>query len=200
MFIHIGIRKTRNTDDSLGSGTKLLLPSLSLGFQHDEKETQFLFCWLFHLTPQTHACAPHSNNWTGLAQTRISTHSVYIQISTHCFYSKPLRIPAHHFRAWRHSHPPVSFSILGFYCDICDCHILPMHAWTPALMSAPTHGLRRKVLSLTKPKDKIYKMKNDNIKKSFHNYITNIVNRLLNNIFHFKGFFNQEPSEKNSGF
>ena len=32
MFIRIGIRKTRNTDDSLGSGAKLLLPSLSLGF------------------------------------------------------------------------------------------------------------------------------------------------------------------------
>ena len=26
MFIRTGIRKTRNTDDSLGSGTKLLLP------------------------------------------------------------------------------------------------------------------------------------------------------------------------------
>ena len=32
-------------------------------------------------------------------------------------------------------------------------------------MSAPTHALSRKVLSLTKPKDKIYKTKNDNIKK-----------------------------------
>ena len=32
-------------------------------------------------------------------------------------------------------------------------------------MSVPTHVLGRKVLSLTKPKDKIYKTKNDNIKK-----------------------------------
>ena len=39
-------------------------------------------------------------------------------------------------------------------------------------MSAPMHALSRKVLSLTKPKDKIYKMKNDNTKKSFRNYIT----------------------------
>ena len=31
-------------------------------------------------------------------------------------------------------------------------------------MSAPTHELSRKVLSLTKPKDKTYKTKNDNIK------------------------------------
>ena len=43
MFIRIGIRKTRNTDESLGSGTKLLLPSLSLGFQHEERETQFFY-------------------------------------------------------------------------------------------------------------------------------------------------------------
>ena len=67
---------------------------------------------------------------------------------------------------------PVLFTIWGFYCDICDCHILPARAWTPALMSASTHALSRKVLSLTKQKDKIYKTKNDNIKTSFRNYIT----------------------------
>ena len=70
---------------------------------------------------------------------------------------------------------PVLFPIWGFYYDICDSHILPARAWTPALMSAPTHALSRKVLSLTKPKDKIYKTKNDNIKKSFRNYITKFI-------------------------
>ena len=62
---------------------------------------------------------------------------------------------------------PVPFSIWGFYCDIYDCHILPTRAWTPALNVCTylTHALSRKVLSLTKPKGKIYKMKNDNIKK-----------------------------------
>ena len=44
MFIRIGIRKIRNSDDSLGSGTKLLLPSLSLGFStRGERETQFFY-------------------------------------------------------------------------------------------------------------------------------------------------------------
>ena len=43
MFIHIGIQKTRNTDDSLGPGTKLLLRSLSLGFRHEKRETQFFY-------------------------------------------------------------------------------------------------------------------------------------------------------------
>ena len=60
---------------------------------------------------------------------------------------------------------PVLFPIWGFYCDICDCHVFPARMRTPALMSAPTHAVSRKVLSLTKPKDKIYKTKNDNIKK-----------------------------------
>ena len=48
MFMEI--RKTRNTDDSLGTGAKLLLPPLSLGFRHEgrererEREIQFLLC------------------------------------------------------------------------------------------------------------------------------------------------------------
>ena len=153
MFIRIGIRKTRNTDDSLGSGTKLLLPSWLLGIWHKERETQFLRCWLFHLTQQTCMRTPRSPQ-TGLASPRSekSTRFVYVQISTHCFYSKSLRIPAHRFRAWRH-HIPSHIPIWGFYCDICDYDILPVRAWTPALMSAPTHALSRKVLSLTKPKD-----------------------------------------------
>ena len=43
MNIHRKSEKTRKTDDSLGSGTKLLLPSLSLGFRHEGRETQFFY-------------------------------------------------------------------------------------------------------------------------------------------------------------
>ena len=163
MFIRLGIRKTRNTDDSLGSGTKRLLPSLSLGFRHEERERHNFSMLTVRpssafnsLTQPTRAAL--CSLQTALASTRSekSTRFVQLQISNHGFYSKALRIPAHRFRAWRHSHPQ-TFPIWGFYCDICDCHILPARAWTPALMSAPTHALIRKVLSLTKPKDKIYK-------------------------------------------
>ena len=175
MFIRIGIRKTRNTDDLLGSGTKILLPSLSLGFRHEERETQFFYADCpsivsSQLTDPT--CVPRSPQ-TGLAspKPKKSTRFISVQISTHCVYSKSLRIPAHRFWAWRHSHPQSFFPIWGFYCDIDDCHILPSCAWTPALMSVPTHALSRKVLSLTKPKDEIYKTKNDIIKKSFCNFI-----------------------------
>ena len=54
---------------------------------------------------------------------------------------------------------PVLFPIWGFYCDICDCHILPARAWTPTLMSASTYALSQKVLSLTTPKLRYIKRK-----------------------------------------
>ena len=77
MFLHIGIRKTRNTDDSLGSGTKLLLPSLSLGFSTRGERDKIFLCWLFvhrqltnSLTQPMRVRTPQSTNWTGLAQVR----------------------------------------------------------------------------------------------------------------------------------
>ena len=51
-------------------------------------------------------------------------------------------------------------SIWDFYFDILEWHILPARAWTPALMLHQTNPCaKRKVLSLTKPKGKIYKTK-----------------------------------------
>ena len=114
---------------------------------------------------------PLHHNWTGLTQVQKSTRFIKVQISTHCFYSKSLSIPAHCFQAWCHSHPQSDF-LSGVF--IVTSVIV---AWTPALMSAPTHALSRKVINLTKPKDKIYKTKNDNIKK--------ILLQLYNNCKHF---------------
>ena len=171
----LGIRKTRNTDDSLGSGTKLFIPSLSLGFWHEERERDTIFlCWLFvhrQLStpwPNRRTCAPRSPPRSG-PKNQLATSQSKSQLPT--FFqnhqeSQPI--------ASGHDviHIPSLISFWGFYCDICVCHILPTRAWTPALMSAPTYALSRKVLSLTKPKDKIYKTKNDNIKKiSLRNYI-----------------------------
>ena len=75
MFIRIGIRKTRNTDDFLGSGTKLLLPSLSLGFRHEERErhnfsmlTVRPSSTLNSLTKPMRVRTPQSTNCTGLVQ------------------------------------------------------------------------------------------------------------------------------------
>ena len=153
------IRIPRNSDDALGSGSKVLLPSWLLGFRH-EKERDTIFTMLTvrpasalnSLTQQTRV-HPAVNNWNGIAQIWIPTRFVQSQISL--LFSKYPRIPAHRFRAWRNSHPQSHFLSVFFYYDICDCPILPACAWTPALMSAPTRALSRMVLSLTKPKDKI---------------------------------------------
>ena len=78
---------------------------------------------------------------------------------------------AHASGAWRHSHLLVSFSIWDFYFDISEWHILPARVWTPALILHLTNPCaKRKVLSLTKPKGKIYKT------KSLGHYISNALN------------------------
>ena len=50
-------------------------------------------------------------------------------------------------------------------------------------MSAPTHALSRKVLSLTKPKDKIYKTKNDDLKKILLQLYNNNAAETTKNIY-----------------
>ena len=80
--------------------------------------------------------------------------------STNWFFSKSPKSSVHASGAWRHSHPPVIFSIWDFYFDISEWHILHTCAWTPTLMLHLTNPCaKRKVLSLTKPKGKIYKTK-----------------------------------------
>ena len=131
---------TRNTDNSLCSGTKLLLPSWLLGFStRRERKTQFLLCWLFlhrssvnpnwtlspesksQLTDPTNARASRS------PQTGLASSSFKSQLTA--FFQKSPKFPAHRFRAWRHS-PPSTFPIWGFYYDICDCYVLSTRAWT----------------------------------------------------------------------
>ena len=87
--------------------------------------------------------------------------------STLWLFSNPPK--AQRFWAWRHSPPTVLFSIWDFYFDISEWHILPARAWTPVLMLHLTNPCDKwKVLSLTKPKGKIYKT------KSLGHYITTL--------------------------
>ena len=90
--------------------------------------------------------------------------------STHWLFSNPPKPSVHTSGAWCHVHPQVPFSIWDFYFDISEWHILPAHAlWTPALMLHLTNPCaKQKVLSLTKPKGKIYKT------KFLGHYITNL--------------------------
>ena len=173
MFIRIGIRKTRNTDDSLGSGTKLLLPSLSKGFRHEERDTQFFYADCSsvvssQLTDSTNTRAlPAVHNWTGHTQVRkINSLRLSSNLNSLLLF-KITKNPSPLLPGMTSFTSPVLFQIWSFYCDICNCHILPARVWTPALnvCTKLSQALSRKDLSLTKPKDKIYKTKNDNIKK-----------------------------------
>ena len=127
------MHRNPETLTTLGSScTKLLLPSWLLGFRHKERETQFLLCWLFHLTQQR-AAHPVEHNWIDLVQIRKSTRFLLVQISTNPFIKNHPKSSAHRFRAWRRSHSQSYFQSGFFYYDICDCHILPAWAWAPGL-------------------------------------------------------------------
>ena len=127
------------------------------------------------LTQLTCTCTRQSTNCTGFAQVRkINSLRLSPNLNSPLLF-KITKNPSISLPGMMLFTSPVTFPIWGFYYDICDCHILPVRA----LMSAPTYALSRKVLSLTKPKDKIYKTKNDSIKKSFRNYITHIQHLFL---------------------
>ena len=152
MFIRIGIRKTHNIDDSLGSGTKLLLPSLSLGFSTwGERETEVFYadCSSIvssQLTDPTNACTctPQSTNWTGLAQIlKINSLCLSPNLSSLLLF-KITKNPSPSLPGMTLFTSPVPFRIWGFYCDVCDCHILPTHVNTCT-----------QCVHLTNPNDKI---------------------------------------------
>ena len=108
----------------------------------------------FQLTDSTNAHAhPTVHNLTCLAQVRkINSLRLASNLNSLLFF-KISKNPRPSLPDMTSSTSP--FPIWFFYCDICDCYILPSRAWTPALMSAPTHVLSRMVLRLTKPKDEI---------------------------------------------
>ena len=99
-----------------------------------------------------------------------------LKLNSLTFLKSP-KSPAYAFSAWHHSYPVVTFSVWDFYFDISEWHILPARAWTPVLMLHLTNPCaKQKVLSLTKPKGKIYKT------KFFSHYITLMANLLSKNI------------------
>ena len=101
----------------------------------------------------------------------MSTLSFGGRNSTNCFFSNL----SPRFRCVTSPKYPGPNSYLGFYFNICEWCILSARASTPALMLHLTNPCaKRKVLSLTKPKGKIYKT------KSLRNYITNQINVYFN--------------------
>ena len=102
----------------------------------------------------------------GLGELRKSTFFFGGKNTTHSLFSNPQN-PLHTVPVHDVIHHLVPIHIWDFYFDISEWHILPERAWTPALMLHLTNPrAKRKVLSLTKPKGKIYKT------KSLGHYIT----------------------------
>ena len=147
-------------------GTKLLLPSWLLGFQHEERETQFLLGWLFHLTPPRAAHLVDPLDWprpgpkinslrpaSDLNSSGLPGPESESQLTA--FFQKSPKILSPSLLGMTLFTSLVSFPIRGFYCDICDYHIFPRKREHLRSICAPTRALSRTVLSLTKPNDKI---------------------------------------------
>ena len=135
-------------------------------FWHEEREIDTIFlCWLLlHRQLSTQPTR---------AQIRLASAGPEIQPSSEAGTQPTAfaQIWAHASGAWCHSHPLVLISILDFYFDISEWHILSARAWTPALMLHLTNPCaKRKVLILTKPKGKIYN------RESLCHYITCLLN------------------------
>ena len=122
-------REIRNTDDSPLFRYETFINFLNLVCRHEERETQFLLCWLYYLIQQTR-CASGSPP-AGLARPRVGS-----QLTS--FSKSPSSPPID--SGFDVIHTPVLFPLWGFYYDICDCHILCARAWT--VLNVCAHALR----------------------------------------------------------
>ena len=109
---------------------------------------------------------------TGLAsassENRLSSASVESQLSRSVFKSQLFlfQIPKSSALPGMMSFTsPVPFPLWSFYFDISDCHIHACVNTCTQCVHLANPCTKRKVLSLTKLKGKIYKTKNDHIKK-----------------------------------
>ena len=142
-----------------------------------ERDTIFL-CWLLlhcQLSTQPTHSARSAQSHLALSSSESQPSSSEAATQLTAFS----QISAHASGVWRHPNTLVPIPIWDFYFDISEWHILSMRAWTPVLMLHLTNPcVKWKVLSLTKPKGKIYKT------KSLCNYITS-PNKYLSSVFTF---------------
>ena len=127
-------RNKRNTDDSLGSGTKHLLPFKFKFFDTWRERHNFSMLTvrpssaLNSLTQPMRVRTSQSTNWTGLAQVRkINSLRLSPNLNSLLLF-KITKNPSPSLPGMMSFTSPALFTILVFYCDICDCHILPAHA------------------------------------------------------------------------
>ena len=131
--------------------------------------------------PQTTCGTLSANYWSGLGGARKSTFPFGRWNSILLFSNPP---NPQRFRVVIHL-PRSHFLSGNFYFNICEWHIRPARAWTPALMLHLTNPCtKQKVLILTKPKSKIYKT------RCLRNYITH---RIMAKIRAYAGMRCKQP-------
>ena len=178
MFItHIGIPKHKKSLRLLSSGTKLFITIELKEIRHKEGDTQSFYADFSNCPPPPPPrAAPRCKLlvWSRRAP-KVNRLPRTLKLNSTDFsqnpQNPPCTLPVHDV-----IHIPWSyFSIWDFYFDISEWHILPARVWTPALMLHLTYPCaKRKVLSLTKPKGKIYKTTSlghyitDGLDPSFH--------------------------------
>ena len=165
---NIGIPKHKK-HDFLVQVRNFLLPLSLKVIRHKESDTQSFYAdfSICPPPPPPPRAAPRRKLlvWSRRAP-KVNRLLRTLKLNSLTFLKSP-KSSANTSSAWRHSHLLVLFSIWDFYFDISEWHILPACASTPALMLHLTNPcVKRKVLSLTKPKGKIYKT------KSLGHYIT----------------------------
>ena len=155
----------KNTYDILVQVRNFLLPLSQKVFRHKESDTQsfkagFSICPPPRPPPRT---APAARTQRAPKVNRLLQT---LKLNSLTFLKSP-KSSARASGTWRHSHLLVLFPIWGFYFDISEWHTLSAWTWTPELMLHLTNPCsKRKDLSLTKLKGKIYKT------KSLGHYIT----------------------------
>ena len=158
---YIGIRKTRNW---FRYETFYYILEFKVFWHEGRERHNFFLCWLFHLTPPraAHFVDPQLVSPLRDSKNQLSPSKSETQLNAFFQIPKSSALPG-----MTSFTSLVQFPIWSFYCDISDCHIRPTRVNTcTQLTHAVTNPCtKRKVLSLTKPKGKIYETKNDNIKK-----------------------------------
>ena len=93
-------------------------------FRHEERERHnFLLCWFFHLTPPR-ATPRCKTTRLASASSENQLPSSSVQSQQTLFFSNS-KILSPSLPGMTSFTSPVPFTIWVFYCDICDCHILP---------------------------------------------------------------------------
>ena len=129
-------RNTKNTHDFLVQVRNILLPLSLKVLRHKEKDTHSFYSG-FSICPLITCGARHKATGLASASKRKSTVFFRARNSTPWLFQNPPNpprvLPVHDFI---HIHRS-TFLFWDFYFDVCERHILPPRALTPALKFAP---------------------------------------------------------------